>query len=348
MTNGRLSDRETQIGYGPLLRSYLRPQWRSVLVLGLLLVASITCQLINPQVLRIFIDTATGSGDPSVLTQLAIAFLALAVVGQVVAVAETYVAENVGQTATNEMRVDLTMHCLELDLGFHNARTPGELIERVDGDVATLANFFSRLVVQVIGNAILMIAMLALLFGIQPSIGAAVTSLAVLAMFFLSRIRRIGAPRWVIARQASAELFGFIEERLNGTEDIRSSGATAHTLRRLGEKSRAVFRAERTAAAIGSATGNTANLLITMTTVVGLSVAAVSYLAGTLTIGAVYLVFSYTQLLGRPIEQITRQLQDLQMATASLGRIRGLLATKSALDLTGLAAIPGRTSGRRD
>jgi hypothetical protein len=43
----------------------------------------------------------------------------------------------------------------------------------------------------------------------------------------LQRLRDVAVPHWTAARQASAELFGFLEERLAGTEDICSSGATA-------------------------------------------------------------------------------------------------------------------------
>ena len=87
------------------------------------------------------------------------------------AVAETYVAENVSWAATNALRADLVAHLLRLDASFHTAHTPGELIERVDGDVATLARFFSRFVVYVLGNGILILGVLALLFHVDWRIG---------------------------------------------------------------------------------------------------------------------------------------------------------------------------------
>ena len=62
-------------------------------------------------------------------------------------------------------------HLLRLDASFHTARTPGELIERVDGDVAMLARFFSRFVVYVLGNGILILSVLALLFDVDWRIG---------------------------------------------------------------------------------------------------------------------------------------------------------------------------------
>ena len=44
-------------------------------------------------------------------------------------------------------------------MSFHNNTSPGELIERIDGDVAELSNFFSQLVIRIIGNLLLMAAM---------------------------------------------------------------------------------------------------------------------------------------------------------------------------------------------
>src|SRR5207248_6668156 len=44
-----------------------------------------------------------------------------------------------------------------------------------------------------------------------------------------------------------------------------------------------------------------------------------------------YLIFAYTQVLLRPVEQISRQLQELQQAGASLRRIQTLFAERSTI-----------------
>src|SRR5262249_41934396 len=171
-----------QLGYGTLIRTYLGPQWRRVLALAGLLAAGIALQLASPQVLRAFVDAATTGAALEVLARLAVAYLAFAILNQVAVVVETYVAENVGLTATNEIRVELTRHCLDLDLGFHHAHTPGELIERVDGDVTALSNFFSRFVIQVLGNAVLLVGILILLVLLDPRIGGPVALCTILTV----------------------------------------------------------------------------------------------------------------------------------------------------------------------
>ncbi|HEV2126089.1 MAG TPA: ABC transporter ATP-binding protein, partial [Chloroflexota bacterium] len=51
------------------------------------------------------------------------------------------------------------------------------------------------------------------------------------------------------------------------------------------------------------------------------------FAAGVLTIGTVYHIYSYAELLRRPVEQLTQQFQDLHQAGGSIVRIRQLLDT---------------------
>lgn len=332
-------------GYWRLLSAYLRPQARRVGLLAVLLVTTIGLQLAGPLILRRFIDGAMGGAPLRVLLVAAGVFLGVALLTQVVSVGEVYVAENVGWTATNRLRADLALHCLGLDPSFHSARTPGELIERIDGDVAKLGNFFSRLIVHVFGNALLGVGVLALLWHIDWRIGLALSAFALLALGIINALRNVAVPHWAAARQANADLFGFVEERLAGTEDIRSSGATEYVMRSSHARARDLLQKERKASVMGSATGTTSILLFSLGAVVSLALGAYLYRAGQVSLGTVYLIFTYNELLVRPIEQLTRQLQDLQQASASIGRIQELLDTRSVIeDGPGAELPPGALS----
>ncbi len=318
-------------GYRALLATYLLPQWRSVLALAALVAASIALQLAGPSVLRLFIDEAAARAPLSRLAEVALLFLGLAIVLQVARVAEVFVAERVGLVATNRMRVDLTLHVLRLDPPFHAAHPPGELIERTDGDVGTLGSFFSRLVVQIVGNAILLLGALGLLIAVDPRIGLAVGACAFLGLGIVLGLRHIAVPRYGAQRQAFADLYGLIEERLTGAEDLRANGGIPYTLRRLAERSRAVVWAGVRAQIAGGAGYTGMSLCLNLATVAGLAGAALLYREGALTIGAVYVVYAYAQALRQPLEGVGRHLQELQQAVASIGRIRSVLAERSAV-----------------
>jgi ATP-binding cassette subfamily B protein len=317
--------------YRTLLTHYLLPYWRLSAALLVLLLAGIGLELANPQILRHFIDSARGGASLGTLTSIAVLFLAIAIATQIFSVAETYVAENLGWLATNRLRADLALHCLQLDPSFLNAHTPGELIERIDGDVSAISNFFARFVVRVAGNVLLLLGVLILLYTIDWRVGLAMTVFTAAAIVVAHRLRDIAAPQWNAARQASAELIGFIEERLAGTEDIRSSGAVAYVMRRFYERARAFLRATQRASVVGSMLAWATILFFTLGTAVALGLGAWLFSGGLITLGTVYLIFNYSQMLNQPVEEITRQLADFQQAAAGMQRVQRLLDVRSAI-----------------
>ena len=240
-----------------MLAGYLRPQLGRVILLAVLLFCNIGLQLVNPQIMRRFLDAAMLGDGNEPLTLLALLFIGVALIQQITAVGATYVGENVGWTATNWLRYDLARHCLNLDMSFHNEHTPGEMIERIDGDINALSNFFSMFVLQILGNGLLLVGVLILLFREDVRVGAVITTFVVATLFILNRMRNIAVPYWQVARQASADYFGFLEERLAGTEDIRASGAKAYVMRRFFELMRIFWRTTLKARLMGITMINT-------------------------------------------------------------------------------------------
>ncbi len=293
----------------------------------LLLLSAIGLQLVDPLVLRYFIDSATSGNVGANLFGAALLFFGIALLSQVLSIISTYVSTNVGWTATNALRADLARHCLHLDMPFHNARTPGEMIDRLDGDITILSNFFSELVIQVIGNILLLIGVLVLLFQVDWRVGAALGAFVVVAALVLRRMRSFAVPQWVAARQASAESYGFIEERLAGTEDIRSSGAKAYVLRHFVELMRERLRTQKRAGLAASVMVNSGMLLVSLGTVVTFSISAYLFLAHTISVGTVYLIYYYATMLTRPVEMIMQQMDDMQKVGASISRIADLYST---------------------
>jgi ATP-binding cassette subfamily B protein len=126
-------------------------------------------------------------------------------------------------------------------------------------------------------------------------------------------------------------LFGFLEERLAGTEDIRASGATAYVMRRFHERSRRLLRRELLAGLIGNLGFQSAAMLLTFGAALALGLGGYLFLSGTISLGSVYLIFAYTQVLNKPIEQISRQMQELQQAGAGVRRIQQLFSESNVL-----------------
>lgn len=327
----RAKRRTTSLGmYKEMLVRYVLPHKKMLASLAVLLLLSIGLQLINPQIIRYFIDTAQGEGSLTALYYAAGFFIGFSLLQQIVSVAAAYFSENLGWTTTNKLRAELAEHCLSLDMSFHKTQTSGSLIERVDGDVNALANFFSSFIIHLFGNLLLMIGILVLLFRESFWIGLVMTAFVIGSIYVIQYIRRFAIPVWKRWRELNADFYGFIGEHLEGTEDTRANGAAGYVMNRFFELARRMLPV-RVRAFIGFfLMWSTTILVFALGNAAAFIVCALLWKNGQggLTIGSIYLVFYYTELLAKPIEKIRTQLEDLQKADASLMRVRELLATE--------------------
>lgn len=316
-----------------VLRVYLGPLKGQVLLLAALLLGGTGLNLALPQLLSRFVDNAKllGGADVALLSRLALTYIVLAVGVQLLSAAATYVGAQVGWTATNRLRADLMSHMLSLDMREHKERTPGEMIERIDGDVTALSNFFSQFAVRVFGAALLLTGALVMFWRTDPRVGAGVTIFTAVTLLTMNRVRKLGVEPTRLEREASAQLFGFVEERLAGLEDIRSLGAGGHHLNRFLQTQRAFFGRSVDSWRRRSVVWQLSMALFAVG-YVGLLAAAVGlYAAGSITLGTAFLLYQYMSMVEEPIDQLTQQLQDLQKAGASLGRVAQLMALKSEI-----------------
>src|SRR6266508_4293757 len=203
------------------LAALLRPMLGRVALFAAVLAAGSALPLAGPQLLRAFIDRAVAGRSPTVLAGIAGAYIAVALAGQALAVAATYGAARLAWAAANELRAELAAHALGQDLSFHGAHPPGELIERVDGDVTALSEFLSSFAPNVVGNGLTLVGVLVVVTVEDWRVGLALLAFAAVAAVVVVRLRNAAVPQAVEERAATAGLLGGIEERLAGAEVLR-------------------------------------------------------------------------------------------------------------------------------
>ena len=318
--------------YRGVLTTYLRPQGRWIAWLAALLLSGIAVEVTSPLLLGRFVDDALSGAPQDTLLVLGGAFLVASVLQQGLLVGATYVGERVAWSATNTLREDLMLHCLSLDAPFHERHTPGEVIERVDGDVTAVASFFSQFVIQVLGNVLVLVGILVILCIYDARIGAILTLFAAFGFAAMLKTRAIAVRFWVDFREASARLYGFIEEHLNGLEDLRTAGAEMYALGNLGALASVRVRAARIARVLSGVAWSMPILLSAIGTALIYGLTAWLVGAGTLTIGAAFTVYFYVRLLFIPLNRISSQLEEFQRASAGIVRIQQVRSWRTALE----------------
>ncbi len=329
-----------------LIKRYLGPYWGRGAGLALAIFLSTGLTLINPLILRSYIDAVTGGASGQALYGHAGLYIALALAVQLLAVSSTWLGQDLGWRATNALRLDLLRSCLGLDLAWHKDQQSGALVERIDGDAKTLMSFFSDFAIRLVGSALLFIGVIVALFIEDARAGAAIGLFAALSSLFLLKVAMIAVPHWAANRAKSAEFYGYLGERLSGREDLKALGAAGYASERLRAFIRGWFPLRLKANILGYSLWTSSELAGGLGAILSLGLGAYLWLRGDISLGTVYLIYSYTDLVRQPMEQLRGQLENMQKALAGSARILALLGERSTLRYGEEKLPPGALSLR--
>lgn len=318
----------------------LRPAAGRWLALGVLVAFGSALALAGPLVVRRVIDSAAAGTTAADVRNLAFVFLAIAVTRQIAAVVTARSATTIAWRTTNDFRLEMTRHVLGLDHEFHRRHTPGELIQRVDGDITSVNDLCSRVLTRVVGAALLVAGMVVVVAVIDWRIGVGMAVYVALAVSSVLALRHRAVNESADELSAYARLYGGIEERLTAAEDLRAHGAGAHAMWRFVEESAGALDSSvrRESAFLGmwwavqgAATGGI---------VLAVTAGAMLVSRGTITIGTAFLLFQYVLLIQRPLEEVVHELETVQKATGAMRRVSELLVTEASVVDRGTTSPP--------
>ena len=300
----------------------------------------------GPLVVRRIVDQASAGTTSADIMRLAIVYLVIAVTAQAITVAVSWFATITAWRTTNQIRLRLARHVLGLDHEFHRQHTPGELIQRVDGDVTSVSDFLGRVVPRAVGATLMIVGMIIVLTAVdwRLAAGTAVYTLISIAAVVRGRHRAVGESSDEMG--SYARLYGGIEERLTAAEDLRANGAGQHAMWRFVEESAdAMASSVRRESAFlrmwwavqGAVAGGS---------VVALVSSAVLVQRGVITVGTAFLMFQYVLLLSRPLEDVVDQLETVQKANGAMVRVIDVLAVQPTIvDRPSIEGAPTQRDG---
>ena len=331
-----------------LLYRYLNPYRKLFIFLLILLSCDILLSVTIPQIIRYYINSfdlfnkglITSQKIKDRLFEAAILYIGLNGIQQIFYIISVYITQLLAWKSTNQLRSDVCRKCIDLDMTFHNEYTPGKMIERIDGDVTTLAHFFSQFSLLVLMNSVLICAILFALFLEDWRIGTAFTVFTLVTMLILNRIWNFASPHWKKVRDSTTELFAFIEEAISGKEDIKANGADLYIMKRFHEHSKDEFFKWEKAVIISRLVHVGIMGFIAIGTTLVFIIGVPLFEQRIIDFGTLFLINAYVGLLIDPIIRIVRESQDLTQADASINRINEIFSLESKISDTGNKPFP--------
>lgn len=327
-------------GHWRALVGLITPNAGSVAVMVLLLLLSGVLPLMGPILVAAFIDAAVDGSGTGALTMLAGIYVGLAILGQILAVVVAWAATDLAWRVTNDLRSELTSHVLGLDLAFHRRTSPGELVSRVDGDVTALSDFIARFLVKALAALVTLVGLIVVLTTQDWRVGLTFAAYLAVAVLVVYALRDFAVDEAAGEQAANGRMYGEIEERLAGADDLRSNGGGSHALATFQVASARVLRAALLRERQGVGLWVISNVVFVVGGITALLVDAALLRRGSITLGTAYLIFQYTQIMRQPLERLADETERVQRAAGGMIRTLDLLRERSALADDGTASLP--------
>lgn len=216
------------------LYSFIKPQRRAIAgLLGLSFIGS-AFVLLQPWLTKMLIDDGLIAKDYSVLVQLAIAMILVGILSTALSGVNRYLHTRLSGRILFALRTDLYAHLQRLSPAFFGQRRIGDLLSRIDGDVAAIQRFAVDSLFSAVSSIIGLVGALVLLVALSWQLSLLVLVLIPLEIVWLRWMRRKVEVRTREMRERSADLSSFLVETLPAVKFIQSTGQEGRERTRLG------------------------------------------------------------------------------------------------------------------
>ncbi len=306
---------------------------RMLAVFLTLATASAVIGVATPVLAGSIVTVITGSGDASVVLQLAALIAGLAVLDAGLTLAERWLSSRIGEGLIYDLRLAVFSHVQRMPLAFFTRTRTGSLVSRLNNDVIGAQRAFTSTLSGLVTNVI----QLVLAVAVMVALAWQITLLAlVLLPVFVLPARRMGRRIAALQRE-SADLNAAMTGQM--TERFSAGGATLVKLFGRPDAEAAEFgdRADRVRG-VGVRTAMVNRIFLTCLTLVSALAQALVYglggylaVTGSLDAGTVVSLALLLTRLYSPLTSLANARVDVMSALVSFERVFEVLDLKPAL-----------------
>ncbi len=329
-------------GLGRFL-GYLRPV-RGLLTAGVAAsVLQAAMQWLAPWPLKVIFDSVLAHHRipglfgwlPTSASQLLTALTLLTVViAAVLALSSSYSERWVaaaGERVVFAIRKALFGHLERQSLAFHQRLRTGDLMSRLDSDIAQLRSLMVEAVPTVINNVVTIVGFIVIMLLLDPGLGlatiAVVPVLYMLVHYYLRRIRT--AQR--VAMRAQGEAAATAQEVLSSLPVVQAFGAEEREAERYGRATSTDLQAGLRSVVLQSTFTPLVTFTMTVTTALVIYLGAQAVLIGHLHPGDLLVFAAYLRGMYTPIRQLSKLAGTIGKGRAAAERVGEMLDTDESI-----------------
>ena len=303
----------------------LRPYWRTLVLVGMLLLLLAGLELIPPLITRSIIDDVIPTGDLQRLALLLGALVGAYLLIRLANFGDLYLRHALGERFLYDLRVRLYAYLQRLSLSFFERTSTGELMSRLTNDVNSLESFVTHGSSLTAVDLVRLLATTVLLFVLDWRLALIVLApmpiLATALRWFNRRVR----PLYRQVRARLGDINAQLQDNLAGMRVIQAFAQEDAALDRFATESESYYRARVRAIRTWSSFFPAFRFVASMGPVLVLGFGAWLVMGERTSLGTMVAFLAYVTSFYDPIHRLTEVDNVIQQAIAAGERIFELL-----------------------
>jgi len=263
----------------------------------------------------------TGSIDFDTLIHLLIIVVILYVISSVFSYLQSILLVEVTTKISYDLREKLIDKILHLPMDKVEENKRGDILSRVTNDVDSLQNGITQSFIQLTTAVITLVGIFIMMLSINIWMTLTTVILIPIAFLLIRFMTRYSQSYFLKQLEFKGSLNGQIEESFTGHDIIRAFNQEEISMEKFENDNENWFTHEWKSQFYSSLNGPLMNFISNFTYVAVAVLGAVFVLQRAIAVGDILAFFQYTQSFTRPIQQITRVMNQIQTAMAASERI---------------------------
>lgn len=306
------------------LYGFVRPHQRAILaLLGLSFCASMLV-LAQPWLTKTLIDDGLLAKDFDKLVQVAVAMIVVGILSTLLGGLNRYLHTRLSGRILFALRDALYRHLQGLSPAFFGRRRIGDLLSRLDGDVAEIQRFAVDALFSAVSSVIGLIGAIALMLALSWQLSLLVAVLIPLEVVWLRWMRRKVERDVRSLRERSADVSSFLVETLPAMKFIQAAGQQRRESQRLEHLGQGYMSQLLKLQVTEFFTHAVPGTLTSLSRACAFIIGGYWVVQGTWQLGALIAFSTYLGMAVGPVQSLLGLYVALQRMTVSLGRVMEL------------------------
>jgi ATP-binding cassette subfamily B protein len=314
------------------LWTYMK-RYRGRYAFGLLcLLATGTLAMTVPYLLKRAVDAIAGGRPPSVVTLLALAIIAIALVQAVARTFSRFVIFNVGRDIEYDLRNDLFAHLERLPLSYYQTQQTGDLMSRLVNDITAVRMLLGVGFLNLINTPIYYVYAVSIMASLDWRLTLASLAPYPIVLMVVKRTSRQLMERTLRVQEGLAAMSSRVQENLSGIHVVKAYVREQEETEEFARLNAEFSKQNLELAQVRGIIMPVMRAVSTLATLVVLWYGGLRVIAGALSLGDLVAFIGYLHILAWPTMALGWMLSIVQRGRAAMQRLEQIFVIEPAID----------------